>query len=741
MFRLFCLLLLVGSALAVTITVSDPESQRPTGFLLHLVERISTLELAQLSQQFSAPPEWLWIDKHRAYFYATPRDVQKTRWPSVTRSVTELSQIPHSSRRTRRRAGVHTDMISITIPDSHPDTEEWRKELEWHMRTPVQMHRSPYLAVYYCDAPNFHPYAMKFFLGKPGVYFVSDSKVPTLLGVEGNNVVLRNGQTSGHDYLFSLEQPSEQIGILDTGIQMQHSFFDDPVLGNHGIYTTSTHPTLTDHRKVPAYVYSFSSDTTDGPYTDDGHGTHVVGIATGVPVSSIATCFGQRGVSPMSKVVFLDIMKASSPDMLQIPSMQTIASVFDSTQTRILSSSYGAPDSSYDSELMAIDQYLFAHPDTLWTFAGGNDDRIGSIYNYCYAKNTICVGASFAHDFGSVNYRTVAPDSKGPLVNGRIKPDLVAPGWFVKSSGSRLQDGACTVVTMSGTSMATPLVAGSVAVLRRYFREQSQNISGIGAKAMLIQAAGYNPMVNAYHDDGSVEMLSQVSHREYYEGYGLLVLSSVLPDPANPTFQTVIVDRNHTLIATNDTVVFDVSVTSDSAKPFHVTMAYYDRPSGSNGLLVDDLDLVVHDISRGKSYTGNQDIFFTGSLADRMHTQEQVRVPDYDDTPTTYRVAVGAYHLTGPQTFAIVFTAKTVSLNITNTTQYADVIPNTEDAQFSMSTTDSASRTNTMLWVIIGCSIGGFVLLAFMGLVLYLWIRQRNHTDTPSKRSYATLSR
>ena len=60
--------------------------------------------------------------------------------------------------------------------------------------------------------------------------------------------------------------------------------------------------------------------------------------------------------------------------------------------------------------------------------------------------------------------------SGGPTLDGRVKPDVVAPGDRIWSAG--LVDhniGACAVVGMSGTSMATPLAAGSMALLRQYF--------------------------------------------------------------------------------------------------------------------------------------------------------------------------------------------------------------------------------------------------------------------------------
>ena len=79
------------------------------------------------------------------------------------------------------------------------------------------------------------------------------------------------------------------------------------------------------------------------------------------------------------------------------------------------------------------------------------------------AKNAVAVGALDA------SYVKVAQfSSRGPTPDGRLKPDLVAPGSSLVSAA----DGeACGTVTMSGTSMATPIVTAAAALVRQYFRE------------------------------------------------------------------------------------------------------------------------------------------------------------------------------------------------------------------------------------------------------------------------------
>ena len=66
--------------------------------------------------------------------------------------------------------------------------------------------------------------------------------------------------------------------------------------------------------------------------------------------------------------------------------------------------------------------------------------------------------------------------SGGPTLDGRIKPDVVAPGHNIISAypltDAQVANGdTCGAVKMSGTSMATPVAAGAMALLRQYFTD------------------------------------------------------------------------------------------------------------------------------------------------------------------------------------------------------------------------------------------------------------------------------
>ena len=59
----------------------------------------------------------------------------------------------------------------------------------------------------------------------------------------------------------------------------------------------------------------------------------------------------------------------------------------------------------------------------------------------------------------------------GPTVDGRIKPDLIAPGIGITSANGYSEPGECRVSTSSGTSLSSPLLAGTAALVRQYFTD------------------------------------------------------------------------------------------------------------------------------------------------------------------------------------------------------------------------------------------------------------------------------
>ena len=225
---------------------------------------------------------------------------------------------------------------------------------------------------------------------------------------------------------------------------------------------------------------------------------------------------------------------------------------------RISSNSWGG-GYSYDAKAKDVDDYVYDHPEFLIVFAAGNDGDLYGAYSISspgLAKNCLTVGAA-ENAFPVLNFTAVASfSSRGPTLDGRIKPDVIAPGdalWSAAASGSSGL-ATCSVTEKQGTSMAAPAIAGLAALIRQFLIEghhRTYSSNGVNAsqynetqpsaalvKAMLIastQAAtyGYDTTYTSidlasYYAKGTNFSLG-MSSLDFHQGFGMANAPRVLP--------------------------------------------------------------------------------------------------------------------------------------------------------------------------------------------------------------------
>ena len=124
----------------------------------------------------------------------------------------------------------------------------------------------------------------------------------------------------------------------------------------------------------------------------------------------------------------------------------------------------------------------------LFVIAAGNSGRPETIGSPGSAESALTVGAVDRND-------GIAPfSSRGPAADGAVKPDVTAPGVGIVAAEAGTQGH----VAMDGTSMATPHVAGVVALLK----QQHPDWSGTRLKATIMASARANPSLTAF-DQGT----------------------------------------------------------------------------------------------------------------------------------------------------------------------------------------------------------------------------------------------
>lgn len=398
-----------------------------------------------------------------------------------------------------------------------------------------------------------------------------------------------------------------------------------------------------------------------------------------------------------------------------------------SAGARVHSNSWGSSVAGdYTANSRQVDQFVWKKRDMTVTFSNGNSGvdnnndgvvDLGSVGAPATAKNVISVGASendrqghwecdtslgyqshdlyqpnktcndmggqnilgtagqrwgftanpLKDDVSAGNAEQMAPfSSRGPADDGRIKPDLVAPGtWILSASQNLYQEGYGDPINpklgdyawdgwgmprnefykyMGGTSMSNPLLAGAAVLVRDYYqKEHSLNASAALVKATLINSAHDELDEN---NDGANDNDFPIPNN--HEGWGRVDVAAATDG------QRKFVEEGAGL-ATKAKKNFTYNVGAGAT--FKVTLVWSDYPSTEVAALnlVNNLNLVVISPS-GKKYKGN--LFAngwskTGGKADKVNNVENVFIQSAESG--AWRVQVKGSNVPyGPQPFALV---------------------------------------------------------------------------------------
>ncbi|MYW65514.1 S8 family serine peptidase [Streptomyces sp. SID8379] len=189
----------------------------------------------------------------------------------------------------------------------------------------------------------------------------------------------------------------------------------------------------------------------------NGHGTHVTSTVGG---SGAASDGKEKGVAPDVTLAVGKVLGngGSGSESQIIAGMEWAAK---DIKAKIVSMSIGSDGASDGTDPMAAAvNSLSAETGALFVIAAGNYGAPGTIGSPGAADDALTVGAVDSADEAA--YFT----SQGPRVgDNALKPDLSAPGVDILAARSSLVEGSGSYETMSGTSMATPHVAGVAALL------------------------------------------------------------------------------------------------------------------------------------------------------------------------------------------------------------------------------------------------------------------------------------
>jgi subtilisin family serine protease len=246
--------------------------------------------------------------------------------------------------------------------------------------------------------------------------------------------------------------------------------------------------------------------------------------------------------------------------------------------------------------------------------------------------------------------------SRGPTADGRLKPEVVAPGTNIVSVRSKhpkakpedswgIYDD--NYLYMGGTSMATPLTSGAMAVVRQYLVSKLGN----SVSAAMLKATVANTAEDLFPGQFGTRASGQeqpTRRPNNHEGWGRVNLATLVAD------RTIALYDEHAGLATGQQKGYAVDVHAGQA--LRVTMSYTDAPGTASAArtLVNDLDVKVVD-SAGHTYFPNGK-----SAKDDVNNTEEVDL--LNAAPGSYQVIVSGANIpqgkNGAQPYALVISVR-----------------------------------------------------------------------------------
>jgi serine protease AprX len=430
-------------------------------------------------------------------------------------------------------------------------------------------------------------------------------------------------------WLPGFDGSGEVVAVADTGLD------------------TGDRATLTmDLRRRVSKVVSWPTNPSWSPFVtnpgaDDGaadqatgHGTYVAGVALGDGAASAGV---HRGVAPAARLVFQAIEQwiAVAPGNPQIGASRfTLAgrpvdlrALFLQARgfgARIHINAWGSPArGAYDNDSFEADLFLHEHRDAVILCAAGNAGRDadgnrridpGSLDSPATAKNVVTIGATegsstlgfpgvwaqlqvdgrvFANPLDRADPVAGQPDrmamlsAAGPTADGRVKPDVCAPGTDIVGPRSSLASGngwglvnpVPHYMVDGGTSVAVAVAGGCCALVRQAWRAARGGRwapAGATLKALLVLGAA--PVRT--RDGNGLEARTVA-------GFGRIDVSACLPGTAAGGRVVILADSlKRGAVVTGGTRTYKVKLPKGGR--LRAVLCWYDAPGER---LVNDLDV------------------------------------------------------------------------------------------------------------------------------------------------------
>jgi len=441
------------------------------------------------------------------------------------------------------------------------------------------------------------------------------------------------------------------IQVSDTGLDLNHAFFFD---SNSNVQVSLEGVVNTQHRKVVQYVSLNPADVFD----KDGHGTHVSGSIAGMLQGNQLS--EQPGIAPNSKIAVFKIFDSNDnfllkdfEDMLAL-GQEAGAYIHNASWTsKVASNKYSKWTEKIDKELFKNEMQLFLT--SAGNFGHRENMSLGSIG---VSKNAITVGALTRRKNlnSKEGYDCVAGlSSRGPTSDGRIKPDLVAPGTGIFSALSQEvdttdnQEGESSTQTVKdGTSMSTAIMSGAAALVREYFIKGYYRNDLFIPSAALIKATLLNGAQDVKWNNIGGIINAETKAYDSQQGFGSVNLVKSLPLKNNFSFFL----KDQVNILDDEQHVYKIrkfNKNNCDLEDFSATITWMDEAGQG---LINDIDL----FATMKNYNGKFEMLYANGMSerDKRNNVERIRVPMEPNNEVTLYVRGTNINFTNRVKYAIV---------------------------------------------------------------------------------------
>jgi subtilisin-like proprotein convertase family protein len=508
----------------------------------------------------------------------------------------------------------------------------------------------------------------------PAVLLIEEWSEPELLDERASQIAAANllsGVPTQPGYLGWLESEDFATSTFTFAIDVTDEGFDN------GSSTDPDHADFYEHGVQPGPDrVRYARDYTDDPNARDcgGHGTNVASIALGfndrpeAPYNDSAGFNHGLGVAPQARLGMSKIFECDGDFDLNGDSFTDLTSDAYNDGARISNNSWGfasnpnslgdytAASREYDALVRDAQPGVPENQEMVQVFAAGNsgegisgdfNEGYGTISPPATAKNVIAVGASEnarsigmtdgcgVPDSGANNANDIIDfSSRGPTDDQRLKPDLVAPGTHMLGArpthAGYTGVGVCNPIfptssaynLVSGTSQATPVVAGAAALIRDWYRREHGGGTTVPSPALTKAMLANTAADIAGGDDGKGSTVPSPPSME--AGWGRVDLAGAFGGPSRE-----FVDQSMVLDESGQSFVRSYEVPA-AGQPVRVTLAWTDAVPATTGgnAYVNDLDLEVS--AGGRRYLGNVlsgGLSITGGAPDQRNNLESVVLP------------------------------------------------------------------------------------------------------------------